>query len=108
MESERKVTRDDLIDDAIVNIECAADLLYTTEGEYFEALKQPEDWESEYTYESISRKIHVVSTILWQAINQFRIGRGSFASEYFMATAGLMGDIVHGADKQDADRKKKQ
>lgn len=100
MKSERTVNRSDLYQDAFVELSCAADLLYTTEAEHLGSVSEPDDWNDAATYQSLSRKIHAVSSILGSAMDMLSVAENDEAGDYFNIKVKLMADII----RQSEDR----
>ena len=94
MKSERTMNKSDLYQDAFVELNCAADLLYTAEAEHFESINKPEDWNDDATFQSVSRKIHAVSSILRNAMDMLSVAETNEAGDYFNAKVKLMAEIV--------------
>ena len=100
MKSEISVTRSDLYQDAFAKLSCAADLLYTIEGEHFETVKVPEGWDNALNYEIISRKIRAVSSILGDAMDMLSVAENDGAGDYFNAKVKLAADIIRQSEER--------
>ncbi|MPN35601.1 hypothetical protein SDC9_183099 [bioreactor metagenome] len=95
MQDGRTVTKEDLMLDAFVALDCAINLLNTIEDERFESVDAPEDWSDPSTYICVSSKIHALSSILGNAVKMLSVaGFNEDGGDYFSARIKLMANII--------------
>lgn len=90
----RKITREDLYEDSVIELSVGADMLNTLTAEHFESLERPEDWGDEYTYETLNRKILAAKTIINNALDVLNLAVNDGAGDYFNAKLKFMASLL--------------
>lgn len=89
-----RISRTDLREDSVIELTIGVDMLNTLVSEHFGCPKPPEDWESGYTYECISRKILAVQEIINNALDVLSLETNGSAGEYFDAKVKFMASLL--------------
>lgn len=90
----RKITREDLYEDSVIELSVGADMLNTLVSEHFESLERPEDWGDGYTYEILSKKILAAKTIINNALDVLNLAVNDGAGDYFNAKVKFMASLL--------------
>lgn len=104
MERKIQVKRSDLYFEAYIQLDCAANLLYTLEEEHFISANMPEDWGDDCNYQRLSRKIRAVSSVLSHAMDVLSVAENDGTDEYSNETIKLMADIIRQSEEQQSAR----